>query len=155
MTPVNGISRVVAQLPGVKDDKVDQVQGEIKAARQAVITKNNEAAALHLDRARTGLDEVSGADKSDLKKQISEVAGLVPTAGGEPTAPGPGSVVSTTDPAVEASPTPEPSAPDQAEPTAEPTTDPDPTTDPVTPGDDETTAPDVAEETPAAEATGS
>jgi hypothetical protein len=133
MAPVNGITRVMEQLPGVGNSK-DKVQGEIKAARQAVDNQDTPAATVHLDNARAGLVDVPDAEKSNLNKEIDDLQDLVlPTATAEPTPAAPG-VVATTAPSVpEPTASTEPTKTEAPEPTTQAPSAPEPTEEETTP----------------------
>jgi hypothetical protein len=75
MTPVNGVSRVMAQLPGVDDSQsnLDRVQSEIAAATVAAAQHNGPAASRHLAEAKRGLDDVPDGTKPALLIQIAQV----------------------------------------------------------------------------------
>jgi hypothetical protein len=135
MAPVNGITSVMAQLPGVGDSK-DKVRGEIKAAREAVDEQDNPAATMHLDNARAGLVDVPDAEKSHLNKEIDDLQDLVlPTASAEATPAGPGAVVTTAPSVPEPSPSSEPTKTEAPEPTTQ-APEPEPTEDESTPEDE-------------------
>lgn len=157
MTPVNGITRVMAQLPGV-DSSLEKVKSEIKAAKQAAARRDARGVAMHLKRAQASLADVSASDRSELLQQIAIVQGSLPAASSAPTtsggseaeAPGGGSVVpDVVDPikpseGAQPSSTPQPTAGatvQPVEPTPTPTQEPDPETT-VTSDPDPTTDPD-------------
>ncbi len=76
MTPVNGVSRVMAQLPGGGDDsqhRVSQVRGEISAADKAVRRHDQPSASRHLANARKALAGVPAASKAGLQLAIANV----------------------------------------------------------------------------------
>jgi len=140
MTPVNGITRVMAQLPGVSSS-VDRVKTEIYAARRAVNQSDERTARMHLLKAKAELNNVPDSQQPHLNDLIAEVqAGLVPTP--VPTTPGvtgivpttgsevvPGVAATTTVPASEPSATSEPTVPPTtAVETTQPTSEPEPST---------------------------
>ncbi len=53
MAPVDGITRVMAQLPGV-ESSLDKVKTEISAAQAAALNSDTRNAELHLKNARAG-----------------------------------------------------------------------------------------------------
>ena len=159
MAPVDGISRVMDQLPGVQDNNLDEVKAEINAARQAVFRRDTYAAAMHLRKARDGLSDVPDADKSELNEMIDAVAVMVsppatvPTVGSPEVAvtEGPGSGSGAGSPTAPA--TAEPSPTTQPTQTAAPPEDPLPSSDPIPSDDTKTPDPEPTTEAPAPEAT--
>jgi hypothetical protein len=165
MAPVEGITRVMTQLPGV-NDSLEKVKTEIYAARQAVYDNNVNDANMHLKNARDHLSEVPDADKPELNEEIEEVATLVvpttasPTPPGEPgtgvpvgTDPAPGTGATTAPVTPEPSATAEPSASVSPPPDSEPTSEPVPSNDdPSTPAPVNTTQGPAVVVTPAASA---
>ncbi|HST84775.1 MAG TPA: hypothetical protein VLL08_23760 [Kineosporiaceae bacterium] len=158
MAPVDGITRVMEQIPGIDDSSLDKVKSEINAARQAVFQRDASAAAMHLSKARAGLNDVPDADKGELNEMIEAVAIMVsptappPVTGGStaevtagPGSPGAGSP--TDEPAVNPSPSTEPTA------TAAPPEDPEPSSDPVPTIEPNTPEPEPTTEAPVIEAT--
>jgi hypothetical protein len=87
MTPVNGITRVMAQLPGVSNGSLDKIKREISAAKDAARTSNTPLAYAHLNNARAILDDVPDTDKTTLNQQIEDVAVSLPSTA-PATAPG-------------------------------------------------------------------
>jgi hypothetical protein len=159
MAPVDGITRVMAQIPGIDDNSLDKVKSEINAARQAVFQRNASAAAMHLRNARAGLSDVPDADKGELNEMIEAVEVMV-----SPTAPAPVTGGPTTEvtagpgagPGVGApthEPTPVPSASAAPIPTTSPPEDPQPSSDPIPTAEPATPEPEVTTEPPAVEAT--
>jgi hypothetical protein len=141
MAPVDGITRVVAQLPGVDDGSLDRVKTEISAAEVAALRSDAPGAYMHLQRARAGLDDVPAAAQPDLNQLIDRVEEMVPTTAaplpsGEPgtgvpagSGPVPTAVATSSAPVVKPSETTAPSASATAVPvTKDPTPDPAPTT---------------------------
>jgi len=161
MAPVDGITRVMAQLPGV-DNTVDKVKTEISAAQRAADKSDAGDARMHLNRALAGLDDVPDSDKPHLSSLINQVAGQIPTA--TPTSPGlpgvgvPGGtgsvpgIVATSDPAAgNPSASPDPTSEASAPATSEPTSDPIPTGVPSTPDSVPSTDIGAVDQTPAAD----
>ena len=167
MTPVNGITRVMAQLPGVSDGSLDKVKTEISAARDAASKRNAPLAYAHLDKAKAILVDVPDSDKPNLTEQIAAVEvslpstlpAIVPGEGGSviPTDSGAGPVVTATSapgqgaqPPGSAAPTVEVTKPSA---TVEPSSDPGPTTAPSAADPAPSTQAAAAEPTAAAVAT--
>jgi hypothetical protein len=155
MTPVNGISRVMAQLPGVQDSSLDKVKTEISAAEQAARKSDVPAANMHLRNARAGLSDVPEAEKTHLANMINQVAILVPTTPvtdpGGTTGSGPGTspVEQTAAPTANPPASADPTATATVEPSVEPTSDPGSTDVPSTPDTVPTTEAPPEDETPA------
>jgi hypothetical protein len=148
MTPVNGISRVVAQLPGVEPDSLEKVKTEILAAERAVLNSDVSLAQMHLRKARAGLSDVPDSQKVALNQLIAEVSAQVSPTPVATVPSGPGTVIPTgsepdpnvvatppvtqnppadPDPGTDPDPKPDPtSSPDEPEPTSEPTPEPEP-----------------------------
>jgi hypothetical protein len=139
MTPVNGVSKVMAQLPGVDNPQrsLSHVKGEITAASNAVRVNDASSASRHLAAARRGLSDVPDDQKPQLRLMIANVETLLagplapssvvptpPVGVGATTAP----ITSTPEPSTQPS-----STPSAAAPTKDPTTAPEPTTDPTAP----------------------
>ncbi len=166
MAPVDSISRVMAQLPGV-DDSMDRVKSELAAARRALADQDAPAAAMHLQKAKNHLADVPSSDKPELNEAIAEVEVLVvPTTSAavpavtEPANTAPPATAPQIIPSTQESPSPKPSASTPPSPTASPSPKPEPTPEPEpepeptqappkTPQADPTTAPPVVEPTPA------
>lgn len=154
MTPVNGITRVMAQLPGVSDGSLDQIRSEISAARSAADKKNAPLAYAHLDKAQAILDDLPDSDKPNLNQQIEALRVLLPSTI-SPTVPGlPGSVVSAgpgSVPEIAASPSAPDSLPSASTtPPVEATKSPDAVEPSADPGP--TTAPSAADPAPSTQA---
>lgn len=150
MTPVNGISRVVAQLPGVYRERgrLDRVRGEIKAADRAVAKRDAPAAHQHLNAARRGLDGVPEAEKPDLNRMIASVQtrlGTHPPADVTEATPTLPVTVPTTAPVVEESDPPAVPTTEAPQPSLEPSPDPEPSV-PASPEPEETSPAPVTEE---------
>jgi hypothetical protein len=89
MTAVNGVTRVVAQLPGVDSSKhnLDQAEDELRAAQIAIGRHDKNGATWHLARARQALSDVPEDQKQGLSLLIANVASQV--AEGDSGLPGP------------------------------------------------------------------
>jgi hypothetical protein len=168
MAPVNGVSRVMSQLPGTSDNapqsKLAKAQAEINAANLAAGHNDSVGAKNHLAAAQSVLADVPAAQKAGLTTAIAQIQTAIAT-GTPPPTPIIGTTpppvgVSTPPPATVAPTTPagEPTPTDTggAGPTTPPTTDSPattpPTTPPTSPESDPATSPAVADTTPAADA---
>lgn len=139
MAPVNGVTRAVAQLPGVGNPQgdLDRVRAEITAASQALSRHDTPLASQHLQAARRGLQNVPTAQKSQLQSMIATVQTQLsgqPTGSGSVTPTPPAGIASTTTPAT-AQPSPSvvattPGA--EPDPTVTSSEEPAPSTDPTT-----------------------
>lgn len=160
MTPVNGVSRVMAQLPGLGNPQrsLTQVKGEITAASNAVRKNDAPSANRHLDAARRGLSDVPDDQKPQLRLMIANVETLLTgPLSPSPVVPTPPVGVEASTPPITSTPTPstEPSAsPTTVRPSADPSADPEPTATSSAPDDVPATTPD-ADPTPAPTESGS
>jgi hypothetical protein len=159
MAPVNGVSRVMAQIPGLDNPQrnLTQVKGEIRAASNAVQKNDASAASLHLAAARRGLPDVPDDQKHQLSVMIANVETLLAPLTPSPVVPTPPVGVGATPPSTIPTSIPgtHPSATSTAvEPSTEPSSDPDPTTSPSAP-DDVPASPPADDPTPDATASGS
>jgi hypothetical protein len=158
MTPVNGISRVVEQLPGVKDSGHDvaRVRGEITAADRAVRKRDASAASLHLEAARRGLGGLPEADQDHLGLMIESLQTRLgtddetPDGSSDSTPPLSGVIPTTAPPEVDPTDPPEKPAV-TAEPTGVPATEdpgPEQTAEPTTPVEESSTVDEAPPELP-------
>ena len=159
MTPVNGISRVMAQFPGVDNPQrnLTHVRGEITAASNAVRKNDASSASQHLAAARRGLPDVPEDQKQQLSLMIANVETLLAPLTPSPVVPTPPVGVEATSPPTvpTATPSDQPSATPTGVPTtAEPSTEPQPTEVPTSPGDVPPSTP-AADPTPVDTASGS
>jgi hypothetical protein len=159
MTPVNGVSRVMAQLPGVDNPQrnLTQVKGEITAASNAVRENDAFSASRHLAAARRGLPDVPEDQKQQLSVMIENVQTLLAPLTPSPVIPTPPVGVEATSPSTLPTtlPSTQPSTtPTDASPSDEPSTGSQPTVAPTTPEGPAATTPPV-DSTPVATASGS
>ena len=164
MTPVNGITRVMTQLPGVNNGSLDKIKREISAAKDAARTSNTPLAYAHLNNARAILDDVPDTDKTTLNQQIEDVAVSLPstTPATVPGVPGVGvpagsgsvpAVVATSSAAVDPQPSASatPTVPVTNVPaTVEPSDDPGPTSSPTAADPEPSSQTAASDPTPAA-----
>jgi hypothetical protein len=76
MAPVDGVSQVVAKLPGVDNSserRLKHAKGELSAASQALENNDTHAARNHLGAAQRDLPDVPEADKPALGNLITDV----------------------------------------------------------------------------------